>query len=302
MKKLAAISAILVFTILYCKAQPNGGFENWSTVLGYQTPDNWQTLNFLSVFSPPNPISAFKVSGVDKHSGNYALKIKTIYVNTNPAAEVIDDTVGVVFTGKINISPPSYKYGFVYTARPEKLEFWAKYIPVAGDTGGARVFLQKWNGIGKDTIAFGEVVIPSTPTYQLFNIDLIYYSTTTVPDSASIVFGSSKSGADARVGSALYVDDVAFTGWVGIDQYDLYTDKINVFPNPAKGELNISVQIDDANGIQVFDALGRSLGVYIIQNAGVILNTSSYSAGAYIFEVHDKKNKILTTGKFNVIN
>lgn len=300
MKKILSITIFLLSTILYCKSQPNSGFENWSTVFNYQTPDSWQTLNFLAIFTPPNPISAFKATGIDKHSGNYALKIKTIFVNNNPAPGTIDDTVGLALTGKINISPPSYKYGFPYEGRPEKLEFWSKYIPVGSDMGGVQIMLRKWNGSGNDTIALGELVISTTPVYSLFEVALTYYSTG-LPDSAAIVFASSEDGDDARVGSALYIDDVAFTGWVGINKYDLYPDKVKVFPNPAKDEVNISIQIDDANTLKVIDAMGKQLGIYNIQDYSVNINTGFYAKGVYFFEVRDKKNKILTKDKFSVI-
>lgn len=300
MKKLLSISAILAFTILACKSQPNSGFENWSTIFNIQSPDSWQTLNFLAAFSPPNPISATKVTGVDKHSGNYAIKIKTIFVSNNPAPGSIDDTVGLAFTGKINISPPSYKYGFPYVGRPEKLEFWSKYIPVGNDMGGARIVLRKWNGNGNDTIAFGEMVISTTIAYSLFKIDLTYYSTE-MPDSAAIVFGASEDGDNARVGSAIYVDDVALTGWVGINEQDFYTDKVKIFPNPAKDDLNILAQFEEANQVNVIDASGKQMGVYIIQNHCANINTMIFADGIYIYEIRDKKNKILTKGKFSVV-
>jgi len=300
MKKLLSVSAILAFTILVCKSQPNSGFENWSTIFNIQSPDSWQTLNFLAAFSPPNPISGTKVTGVDKHSGNYALKIKTIFVNNNPAPGSIDDTVGLAFTGKINISPPSYKYGFPYVGRPEKLEFWSKYIPVGNDMGGARIVLRKWNGTGNDTIALGEMTISTTIAYSLFKIDLTYYSTE-LPDSAAIVFASSEDGDNARVGSAIYIDDIALTGWVGVNEQNFYSNKVKIFPNPAKDDLKILAQFDEANQVNLIDASGKQMGIYKIQNYCANINTMIFAEGIYIYEIRDKKNKILTKGKFNVI-
>ncbi len=112
-------------------------------------------MNFLSAFT--NPVSAFKATGVDKHSGNYALKLKTVYLNNNPAPNALHDSIGYVFTGKVVISPPSLKLGVPYTGRPEKLEFWAKYLPTdTNDMGGVSTTLLKWNGTSSDTIAFGD--------------------------------------------------------------------------------------------------------------------------------------------------
>jgi len=304
MKKRIVIFTILTFSFglstFNCFAQPNGGFENWSTVNNYQAPDNWATLNFLSMF-PPNATSAFKASGLDKHSGSFALKIQTIYVENNPAPGQIADTVGIAFTGKINFSPPGYKIGFPYSGRPEKLEFWSKYIPVGNDTAGARVILMKWNGISRDTIATGELFINATVAYNIFQVPLIYSSSTAVPDTAAIIFGPSKREADARVGSTLYIDDVGLTGWVGIDEQNIYTDKVQLFPNPATDEVNIIADIDDADNIQLIDVSGKLAGNYKIQNYNANINTSLFAEGIYFYEIRDRNNKSITKGKFNVI-
>ena len=306
MKKLITIVAILAlnFSLLTfnCLAQPNGGFENWSTIFNIQEPNNWQTFNFLSMTTPPNPLSAFKATGIDKHSGNYALKLSTIFINNNPDSTLfIADTMSGVFTGKISVSPITVKYGFPYTGRPEKLDFWAKYTPVGNDVGVALVLLLKFNGAGRDTIAVGTKVIHATPGFTMFQ-DTLIYKQAGLPDSASILFSSSKSIARARVGSNLFVDDVVFTGWVGIDESRMSeTDKVQLFPNPAKENITIVAKIEEADNIQIIDASGKLVGDYKIQNYGANINTSAFAEGFYIYKIHDKKNKILTKGKFNVV-
>ena len=47
-------------SIVNCNAQPNPGFENWTTTFGIEDPDSWQTSNFLALLSPPNPLSTFR--------------------------------------------------------------------------------------------------------------------------------------------------------------------------------------------------------------------------------------------------
>lgn len=300
MKKLMIISVILIFAPTFQgKAQPNGGFENWSTVYSILEPDNWQTLNFVSL-NPPNPLSAFRVTGIDKHSGNYALKLKTVYFDNNPFPSEIGDSTGAVFTGKITLSPFAYKYGFPYTGRPEKLEFWSKYTPVGGDTAGALVILKKWNGIESDTIAIGGANINETTGYSPFQADLVYYSDE-LPDSAVIGFAASKTPLTARLNSTLYVDDVIFSGWVGINQLDKNADLVKIFPNPASNNVNILSSIEAADNIQVSDAAGKIVGRYKIRNCEVNINTSVFADGIYIFEIRDKKDRMLSKGKFNVV-
>ena len=137
MKKLIIIIGILTFNFtlytLNSFSQPNGGFENWSSVYNIQEPDNWQTSNVLSLTSPPNPLSAFKATGIDKHSGNYALMLKTVFFNNNLNPQIFPDSAGFIFTGKITNNPIIIKKGYPFTGRPQKLEFWAKYQPVGND-------------------------------------------------------------------------------------------------------------------------------------------------------------------------
>ena len=304
MKKLIIISAILTSNFqlltLICCAQPNGGFENWNLQYSYENPNGWQTLNFLSVIHPSNTVSVFKATGIDKHSGNYALKLKTVFVSSNPAPGGIDDTIGRIFTGKIIISPPSIQYGIPYTGRPEKLEFWCKYTPVGNDTGGAAVILSRWNGTGRDSIAAGLSLITATTTYTKYSVDLTYNSTA-LPDTIVIAFASSYLKIRARVGSTLYLDDVALTGWVGIDEHIVSDEKVQLFPNPSKDYVNIFAQIEEAEDIQVVDASGRAMGQYKIQNYKANVNTSAFAEGIYLYDIRDKKNKILSKGKFNVV-
>ncbi|MDO9186616.1 MAG: T9SS type A sorting domain-containing protein [Bacteroidia bacterium] len=300
MKKLMIISVILIFAPTFQgKAQPNGGFENWSTIYTLQEPDNWQTLNFISL-TAPNPLSAFKATGIDKHSGNYALKLKTVYFSNNPLPDVVGDTTGGVFTGKVTLSPFAYKYGFPYTGRPEKLEFWSKYYPVGNDTAGAIVILKKWNGTHSDTIAIGGTNINATAGYSTFQTDLIYYSNE-LPDSAFIGFSASKVPQIARVNSTLYIDDVTFLGWVGVKEYDNNAELIKIFPNPASDNVNIFSSIEASDNIQVSDITGKITGRYKIRNCEVNINTGAFAEGIYIYEIRNDEGRMLCKGKFNVV-
>lgn len=294
------ISSILIFTIVNCIAQPNPGFENWHTEYSYQVPDSWQTYNMLSLTLPPNPLSAFKASGLDTHSGNYSLKLKSIFVNNNPAPGSIDDTIGGTYTAKIIVNPYSTLFGFPYVGRPEKLEFWAKYFPIGNDIAGAGVVLQKWNGSGHDTIASGEIEIMETVSYTLFEFTLTYFSEA-LPDTAAIAFVVSRHPATARVNSTLYVDDISLTGWVGIDEKEVNKDKVKVFPNPAKDNITIFTEIKDASNVLIVDITGKPLARYVINDFSAKINTSMFNDGVYFYYISDKKDRVLFRDKFDVI-
>ncbi len=281
-----------------CFSQPNGGFENWYTVFSSESPVGWQTLNFLQFTLPPNPISAFKVSGLDKHSGNYALKIKTVHLNNNPLPNVLDDTMGLSFTGVINISPSSYRYGFPYAGRPEKLEFWYKYLPVGADQGGVRVTLTRWNGVKTDTLAFAEDTISYNPNYGIFELPLTYFSNE-IPDSATIFLASSRHRDVARVGTTLYLDDMAFTGWVGIDEKNSHPPKI--YPNPASDNITFSNLPVNADVIEVADVTGKKIESYKLKDTNLNISTVRFNAGTYLYTVIDTDKKTIFQGKFSIV-
>lgn len=299
MKRSIVAFFIIFFGISIIKAQPNGGFEDWTSESLYENPDGWQTLNFLSLLSPPNPVSVFKAIGIDKRSGNYALKLKTIFVNNNPNPSLIADTSSAIYNGKINFSPFSFSYGFPYTGRPEKLEFWYKYAPIGSDTARAMLMLRKWNGVIHDTIAYGRIKLLTTTSYMSCQVPLVYLSTGQ-PDSVTIFFASSLDSS-ARVGSTLFIDDVALTGWVGMDEQNGLTGKVKVFPNPGRDNVNIYTSIKDANEIKIFDSLGKLEGIYKIQDDNININTCLFSPGLYLYDINDKKENILFKGKFTVV-
>ncbi|MES2591132.1 MAG: T9SS type A sorting domain-containing protein [Bacteroidota bacterium] len=296
------IALLILSSVVLAKAQLNGGFEDWVTEISYEVPDKWQTLNFLTLTSPPNPLSVSKATLLDKHSGNYAMKIKTIFVNNNPYPQAIVDSMGGVFTGKINLSPFSYNYGFPYTGFPEKLKFWTKYSPVGNDTAVAGVVLQRWNSVNvkRDTLAIGTVDIVSLSDYNLYEITINYLMPGVMPDSAAIFFGSSKT-PQGRVGSTLYVDDVSFAGWVGIDELNSNSSQVSVFPNPAKDIININTTIETAETVRIFDLSGRLVITYKLQNKTAAINATILSAGLCFYDIIDKKGSVLAKGRFEVI-
>ena len=300
MKKLFSILIIGFSFILNSMAQPNGGFENWHNEFSYQVPDSWQTYNFMSILTPPNPLSATKATGIDVHSGNYALKLKTIYFNNNPLPAQIGDTSGITFIGKLTVTPFTLKYGFAYTDRPANLEFWSKYLPVGGDTGGCVVVFRKWNGISRDTVGYGAININLTTAYTLFQVPITYLSPE-IPDTAFIVFASSKSPIIARQNSTLYVDDAAFTGWVGISKNKTLENKVKAFPNPTRNNITIRAEMEEVDNVQVFDSFGKICGNYKIQNNNSNVNTTMFTEGTYFYEIRNKKNLIIANGKFNIV-
>ncbi|MFY9309283.1 MAG: T9SS type A sorting domain-containing protein [Bacteroidia bacterium] len=299
MKKVSLV--IIVFlTSFLSRAQPNPGFEDWTNQFGLLEPDGWQTLNFLTMLTPPNPASAFRVGGIDAHSGNYALKLKTVYLNNKPDVVDLGDTTGGCYTGQIILTPVSSAVGFPYTGRPEKLKFWARYIPVGADEGRAGVLLKKTNGNGFDTVGFGIMYLTETPVYSFFEVDIDYKSNA-LPDSAVIAFATSKNSLSARVNSTMFVDDVSFSGYVGISESVITSDKVKLFPNPAPSRVEVTVESENAEIVVLSDMSGKELLRQPLINKYVLIDVGPLPVGMYMYDIRDNRNKVLFRDKLNVL-
>jgi hypothetical protein len=282
-------------------AQNNGGFENWTTVgtgaTSYEEPVDWQTFNILSVFG--NPISTFKVSGADKYSGNYALKVVTVYL-PNKMIPQLPDSFGAAFNGKIILSPPSYQPGRPYTSRPTKLGLYAKYLPVGVDSAQVTVTLSRNLNNVRDTIAFGQLEIASCPSYSFFQLSLNYRSNAT-PDSASIFFATSNIVSPAparRLGSSLFLDDISFILPIGTNEYTNYSQYIKIYPQPATDVINISNSGNEGNQVEVFNFIGQPIGKFLFSMGSVAINTTLFKNGCYFYKVLGEGAIPITRGQF----
>jgi len=265
------------------------------TTVAYQDPNNWQTLNFLFQFG--NPVSAFRVTGGDKYAGNYALKVVSTYF-PNKLIATFPDTFGFAYNGKVVVSPPSLTNGAAYNLRPQRISFYTKYIPVGLDTGLVTVGLFRHIPTGRDTIAYNKIKILPNSVYSLYDIPLNYLNNN-IPDTADISFKSSNPDLLARrVGSAIYVDEVSFNGFVNIKENNNYASKIKIYPIPATNEVMINAEFDEAETIEVIDINGKTVGKYKIQNYFSKINTHTFANGNYFIKFLNKQNLIITYGNF----
>lgn len=200
MKKIFTIIAASLMISGLANAQdpatPNAGFEDWTQVGSRYDPNNWNNLNpstaILGVYT------CTRASGIDKHSGNYAIKLqtKTVFFQT---------ANGVATTGNlITTAPYGVTGGRPFTGRPDSISGWFKYAPAGADSG----FVQFQLFAAGDTV--GNVRFQTgnyaTSTYTRFSAPIIYSSTAT-PDTALWLISSSRA-ANPIVNSALYLDDL----------------------------------------------------------------------------------------------
>lgn len=305
MKKILLFTAIIFASTTLSKAQPTFDFEgngNWSGnpfgTPAYDTPNGWATLNVLSTsLGGNNPISVFK--STDVHSGTLACKLKTVRLSSPPSGWTMQDTIGFMATGSINLAGISF--GYDYAQRPTTFNFWAKYIPNGADTASAYILLLKRNGTVRDTIGAGYYVIPNAvASYTEYMVPIIYNSTHTGvnPDTAIIAFSSSGENKP-KENSELLIDDLSFGLPSGINEIN-ETETVRVFPNPAVNEVNFSFSSGNPRNVTVFSVAGQYISTYNVTNNTLRINTEKLAAGAYWFSVKNDSGNILNSGQFTV--
>jgi hypothetical protein len=304
MKKLL-FTLFALGTVAYANAQaqpPNPGMEAWSSVFTEpQDPTNWISANVFYVYSSTNPTSVFQAPTPNNYQGTYSAKITTVKLASNPAPGNIPDTIGYLLNGTVGFSSPYLKPGSPYVSRPQTLTFAAKYTPaVAGDSAYVDVALTKWNGSSRTTIASNHQGIITSATYIVQNVSINYQSATLFPDTMIITFNSSGGLHNHHLGSALWVDALAFSGTNGIEEY---TNAVgfSTFPNPAVSEMTILTEAKKVSFVNVYDMTGRQIEVIKVTGDHTTVNTESYNKGMYIYQAMNSEGAIMARGKFNVV-
>ena len=77
-------------------------------------------------------------------------------------------------------------------------------------------------------------------------------------------------------------------------------NKVNVFPNPCSSQINFMSTSNDVQYACIYDITGRQLATVEMKNGMIILNTSSYSSGMYIYKMVCKDGNMIDCGKFTV--
>ena len=262
---------------------PNNDFENWVDIEA-EEPQDWFTSNILSAISN-GPFAVTKTD--DAYAGNFALQLETVeisFLGSEP------DTIGYTSTGIID-GDEGIEGGFPYTEQPDKLSGYYKYTPVGNDTAVVNVYFTKYNsGTGETDELFEQtILLPPTNSYTLFEMPI---SLSEIPDTANVAIGSSNYADEDNfigVGSVLIIDELAFE-FVDGTKTPLFTEQLNVFPNPAQNYTNIDLSSikGEVQSILIFDALGRKV-IELDDSQQFIntlkINTSNLQNGIYLYLV-----------------
>ncbi len=311
MKKLIlTISAFAAtFTGITAQTTPDFTFETWSNVPfsgSIQDPQGWASLNILNVFTA-TPVSVTKETTAPAE-GLTSAKITTVKITgaaiPNPYQTGDLDTAGILTIGVI-VPPPNQgiKYGFNYTWRPTLLSFQSKYTPMAGDSAFVVALLTKWNGNGRDTIAWGSYSTgAATTSYALNSLSMTYDPAFSMvsPDSQQVFISSSVFRHNgAKIGSAFYIDQMEWTGWNSVNDLTGTTGSVTVYPNPATTEITFS-STTEISSIEITDITGRLVGSYPASNNKATVSTGSFTPGIYMYSIKDANKMVVSRNRFEI--
>lgn len=240
-------TAMTTFTTEAAAQLPNAGMEDIVTTANGKNWERWE-VNGWATYNPMttgntgtrNSTAYVNRSGTarttDKHSGEYAVELRTIgWGSGNGAYGTINDsnpkyiTKGMLYLGE---SPTSYSEleqqavkGIPFASRPSGITFWYKYSHKnSADYGGATIWVKDSNG---SVIATGNIENLNATNYTEVSIPLTYIDN--APKAASIYVEFSSSAhpnwntrskdwftvppfgnmSDGKFqGSSLFIDDI----------------------------------------------------------------------------------------------
>ena len=309
MKKRILSMIALALLAIGTKAQtaPDFGFETWTTIPfnTLQDPNGWASLNALNVLGSPQ--SVFQETTTPA-AGTITAKVTTVKVsgaaipNPNRPGKNLD-TAGILIVGKASVSGLSYGYTMpVAFPRPAMLSFQCKYTPAGSDSAFVVAYLTHRNGSKRDTIATGKFATGAIASYTPNSLTMIYNPafSTVMPDSEQIFISSSiYSHGGAQVGSAFWVDALAWSGYTGTNDIASLKNNVSVFPNPANDQINFNSTVD-VSIMEITDITGRLVGTYKMMNNKTTIQTSDFVPGMYLYNVSNDKKEVVNRGKFEV--
>lgn len=257
---------------------PNGGFENWSMPNGYNVPDSWSTLNDLTA-----PLSVYTCTkGTPGSPGASYLKL------TSKSVAGIGVVPGIAVSGSLNSGSFSALGGFPFAFHPTFFTGkWQFMGASSNDVGSVVVALTHFDAAAgtRDTVALAShSLVGMEMSWVNFSLPFTYLNANTA-DSCIIMLNA--SGSNPQASSYLYVDNLAFT--IPIDINELHAkNELEVFPNPAQRVLNIKGNFDASTVMEyrVFNALGKMV-LYNRSAFGknIQVDISDLSAGSYYVQV-----------------
>ncbi|MFK7773552.1 MAG: hypothetical protein AB8F94_15485 [Saprospiraceae bacterium] len=235
---------------------PNGSFEEWEIVNGYEKPVGWLTNQ--------DPIHEGLVKSNLSHDGNYSLLLfpseETMSSGWTTCESLIYTSIKLTDLIGLNKS-----FFFYLKSIPDStgLSIWndnvTPYISLR-----VRMFL---NGsyLGENTLSHFGIV----PKFDLMEMPI----TITNADSIQIFLsgGSTANGFDGcAYHSYSWIDDfrIGDSGIISTNK-NINQDSYEIFPTPSEGLINIKGDLTKLEGYEIFNLLGQRLENGIIKTSQI---------------------------------
>jgi len=210
---------------------PNGNFETWTTNSnGGITPEHWSAVHNTSEVQ-----DIFKVE--PGYDSEYAAELKVVTIEGTPQAALLsyDDI------------PVDKRY--------YSLTLYYKGSPVENDSLHIKIIM--WKGgddIGEGSITFSE----AQDSFTKLTIQ-INYSSSDIPDTASIFVASGNAYSLAHEGTTYTLDNFELSETSGIFNPVSSSFLGSAYPNPATKQVNIPFTLTQSQklSLSVFDMQGR---------------------------------------------
>ncbi len=283
-----ALFLILIPLFSFAQNVPNPGMEQWTNNGTYEDPNGYFTSNFYVGLGAPASVT----KTTDKHGGLYAAKLTTFLASIGPS----NDTVSALLSiGDFNTGADAAPF----STRPANMNVWFKYTS-AQDTGVAVAILSKWNATSglRETVAIAGTEFTGNVSSYTQRSEQFDYLSNLTPDSISLLIFSSIAEVPIP-GSSLYIDDLSFSGNVGLAENS--AQEIKVYPNPAIDRLNIDLSQEGKYRVEIMDMNAKKISTVSFTGKKETIDLTGISQGLYIYMIYDEKNQITSVGKFNLI-
>ena len=283
---------ICLTAISFSQTLPNNTFQKWISESSYEYPEDWNTPNpFVSVF----PISITTVSkSTDAYSGNYS-----VFMETKEILNGHLQVPGLITLADFNLDLANTSFsitgGLAFDVKVLSLTGVYKYDGANGDSATALICSYNHNeGEEVDTIGYGVTFLHDSPEWNLFSVDMNYFSNVK-PDTFNVLILSSALDMDDlhfMTGSRLYIDSLSVQTDAGIFSIPFERENVIAFPNPATSEITFKTENKIADSyLEIYSLEGRLICSVNYDNYSVTIPVNNLPTGKYVYVI--KTNNII---------
>lgn len=259
----------------------------------YRSDDYGSTWIQVLQHSEPNA-QAFQFSMIDSLNG--------YFVNPNNLSEVLKTTDGAIsFSDTLMLTNGPMVAQARYDFKDLENGYWY------GSRGSISNPSRTWNSgtfyFPIDLDGFGVLPIYDLDfnTSKLFATSLYgkiftslnngqFWTEQTTPLTGpitSIAFANENQGIAVSMGKVIHTNNA---GVLGINELDILSSSISIYPNPSRGEFSIETAGFEILSLVITDMSGRNLETIIHPESQI--NTSKFQAGVYFLHFETLKGKV----------